>query len=305
VNPLQNNTPRGGTELMADRINSLPPELLSKFQIIHSRVKFLDTRKKRIYVLHDLAGDPEVEHLKNGGWKNFDKLAFVSHWQQQMYNAYLGVPFSAGTVLKNAIEPFVDNDQKPDDKIRLMYFSTPHRGLELLYHAYDNYLYKKYGDKIELNVFSSFNLYGWEARDKPYEPLFEKLRQHPGINYSKAVSNEVIRDELKRSHILAYPSIWQETSCLVLIEAMCAGLTCVHSSLAALPETALGSTYMYDYTENVQDHLQRFTETLDDAIHDRLTGSAELDQNRVEFLNDYYSWQSRKEEWKYLLTSLL
>jgi len=305
VNPLQNNTPRGGTELMADRINSLPPELLSKFQIIHSRVKFLDTRKKKIYVLHDLAGDPEVEHLKNGGWKNFDKLVFVSHWQQQMYNAYLGVPFSAGTVLKNAIEPFVDDERKPDDKIRLMYFSTPHRGLELLYHAYDNYLYKKYGDKIELNVFSSFNLYGWEARDKPYEPLFEKLRQHPGINYSKAVSNEVIRDELKRSHILAYPSIWQETSCLVLIEAMCAGLTCVHSSLAALPETALGSTYMYDYTENVQDHLQRFTETLDDAIHDRLTGSAELDQNRVEFLNDYYSWQSRKEEWKYLLTSLL
>jgi glycosyltransferase involved in cell wall biosynthesis len=305
VNPLQNNTPRGGTELMADRINSLPPELLSKFQIIHSRVKFLDTRKKKIYVLHDLAGDPEVEHLKNGGWQNFDKLVFVSHWQQQMYNAYLGVPFSAGTVLKNAIEPFVTNEQKPDDKIRLMYFSTPHRGLELLYHAFDNYLYKKYGDKIEMNVYSSFNLYGWEARDKPYEPLFEKLRQHPGINYSKAVSNEVIRDELKRSHILAYPSIWQETSCLVLIEAMCAGLTCVHSSLAALPETALGSTYMYDYTENVQDHLQRFTETLDDAIHDRLTGSAELDQNRVEFLNDYYSWQSRKEEWKYLLTSLL
>jgi glycosyltransferase involved in cell wall biosynthesis len=305
VNPLQNNTPRGGTELMADRINSLPPELLSKFQIIHSRVKFLDTRKKKIYVLHDLAGDPEVEHLKNGGWQNFDKLVFVSHWQQQMYNAYLGVPFSAGTVLKNAIEPFVDNTQKPDDKIRLMYFSTPHRGLELLYHAYDNYLYKKYGDKIELNVYSSFNLYGWEARDKPYEPLFEKLRQHPGINYSKAVSNEVIRNELKRSHILAYPSIWQETSCLVLIEAMCAGLTCVHSSLAALPETALGSTYMYDYTENVQVHLQRFTETLDDAIHDRLTGSAELDQNRVEFLNDYYSWQSRKEEWNYLLTSLL
>ena len=290
---------------MADRINSLPPELLSKFQIIHSRVKFLDTRKKKIYVLHDLAGDPEVEHLKNGGWQNFDKLVFVSHWQQQMYNAYLGVPFSAGTVLKNAIEPFVDNTQKPDDKIRLMYFSTPHRGLELLYHAYDNYLYKKYGDKIELNVYSSFNLYGWEARDKPYEPLFEKLRQHPGINYSKAVSNEVIRNELKRSHILAYPSIWQETSCLVLIEAMCAGLTCVHSSLAALPETALGSTYMYDYTENVQVHLQRFTETLDDAIHDRLTGSAELDQNRVEFLNDYYSWQSRKEEWNYLLTSLL
>lgn len=309
---MPNNTPRGGTELMADRINSLPPELLSHFQIIHSRVRELDPNKKKIYVLHDLAGDPEVEHLKNGGWKKFDKLVFVSHWQQQMYNAYLGVPFSAGVVLKNAIKPFDDTDQywpegepESDDKIRLIYFSTPHRGLELLYHAFDNYLYKKYGDKIELNVYSSFNLYGWGVRDKPYEPLFEKLRQHPGINYSKSVTNQIIREELSRSHILAYPSIWQETSCLVLIEAMCAGLTCVHSSLAALPETALGSTYMYDYTENVQDHLQRFTETLDDAIHDRLTGSALLDKNRVEFLNDYYSWQTRKEEWKYLLTSLL
>jgi hypothetical protein len=53
--------PRGGTELMADRINSLPPELLSRFQIIHSRVRELDPNKKKIYVLHDLPGDPEVE----------------------------------------------------------------------------------------------------------------------------------------------------------------------------------------------------------------------------------------------------
>ena len=295
---------RGGTELMADRINSLPPELLSKFQIIHSRVRELDPNKKKILVLHDLAGDPEVQHLKNGGWKKFDKLVFVSHWQQQMYNAYLGVPFSAGTVLKNAIEPFgFSAPEKPDDKIRLMYFSTPHRGLELLYPAFD-YLYKKHGDKIELNVFSSFDLYGWDVRDKPYEQLFEKLKAHPGINYSKSVPNAVIREELKRSHILAYPSIWQETSCLVLIEAMCAGLVCVHSSLAALPETALGCTYMYDYTEDAQSHLQRFTEVLDGAIQD-LSDGDDMRDERIEFLNETYSWHCRKYEWENLLTSLM
>lgn len=295
---------RGGTELMADRINSLPPELLSKFQIIHSRVRELDPNKKKILVLHDLAGDPEVQHLKNGGWKKFDKLVFVSHWQQQMYNAYLGVPFSAGTVLKNAIEPFgFSAPEKPNDKIRLMYFSTPHRGLELLYPAFDH-VYKKHGEKIELNVFSSFDLYGWDGRDKPYEQLFEKLKAHPGINYSKSVSNEVIREELKRSHILAYPSIWQETSCLVLIEAMCAGLVCVHSSLAALPETALGCTYMYDYTEDARNHLQRFTQTLDEAIQNMVDGDSVRDE-RVEFLNETYSWHYRKYEWENLLTSLL
>ena len=296
------NAPRGGTELMADRINSLPPELLSKFQIIHSRVRDLDSSKKKIYVLHDLAGDPEVAHLANDGWKRFDKLVFVSHWQQQMYNAYLGVPFSAGVVIQNAINP-IEVHEKPDDKIRLMYFSTPHRGLELLYPAFDH-LYKKWGDKIELNVFSSFGLYGWEERDKPYEELFDALKAHKGINYSKAVSNEKIREELKRSHILAYPSIWQETSCLVLIEAMCAGLTCVHSSLAALPETALGSSYMYDYTENDQHHLNRFVDVLDEAVEKVEAGWATSDE-RLEFINEFYSWDYRRNQWEYLLTSLL
>lgn len=293
--------PRGGTELMADRINSLPPELLSQYQIIHSRVRDIDPNKKKIYVLHDLPGDPEVQHLKNGGWQRFNKLVFVSHWQQQMYNAYLGVPFDAGVVLQNAINP-IEAHSKPDDKVRLMYFSTPHRGLELLYPTFDK-LYKEFGDKIELNVFSSFDLYGWDVRDKPYEPLFEKLKQHPGINYSKSVSNERIREELKRSHILAYPSIWQETSCLVMIEAMCAGLVCVHSSLAALPETAMGCTYMYGYTENLNAHLMRFEANLRDAIQDVLDG-ATVSEDRVEFINDTYSWDLRKWQWEELLTSL-
>lgn len=294
--------PRGGTELMADRINSLPPELLSRFQIIHSRVRELDPNKKKIYVLHDLPGDPEVEHLKNGGWKRFDKLVFVSHWQQQMYNAYLGVPFHAGVVLQNAINP-IEKHEKPTDKIRLMYFSTPHRGLELLYPMYDK-IYKDIGDRIELNVFSSFDLYGWDVRDEPYKPLFEKMKQHPGINYSKSVSNECIREELKRSHILAYPSIWQETSCLVMIEAMCAGLVCVHSSLAALPETAMGCTYMYGYTENYNEHMARFEANLRDAIEDLSAGDV-MSEDRIEFLNETYSWENRKWQWEELLTSLL
>ena len=296
------NFARGGTELMADRINSLPPELLSKFQIIHSRVRELDSSQHKILVLHDLPGDPEVQHLKNDGWNKFDKLVFVSHWQQQMYNAYLNIPFEAGIVLQNAINP-IEAHTKPQDKVRLMYFSTPHRGLELLYPVYDK-LYKEFGDKIELNVYSSFDLYGWHVRDKPYELLFEKLRAHPGINYSKSVSNDVIREELKRSHILAYPSIWQETSCLVMIEAMCAGLVCVHSSLAALPETAMGCTYMYGYTENVGHHMARFEANLRDAITDVLDGG-EVADDRVGFLNETYSWENRQWQWKELLTSFL
>lgn len=288
---------------MAERIErALPPDLLSNYQIIHSRVRELDDTKKKVYVLHDLPGDPEVSHLRNCGWQKFDKLVFVSHWQQQMYNVYLGVPYSAGIVLQNAVYPFT-RKAKPTDKVRLMYFSTPHRGLSLLYPVYDK-LYREFGDQIELNVFSSFDLYGWEARDKEFEPLFEKLKAHPGINYSKSVPNVVIREELHRSHILAYPSIWQETSCLVLIESMCAGLTCVHSSLAALPETAMGCTYMYQYTQNNSMHEAVFEMRLRNAIVDTLDGYEVADE-RLEFINETYGWHNRMYEWEDLLTSLL
>ena len=307
LNNLNQNA-MGGTELMAKRMErDINPSLLSQFQIIHSRFRKFHRNRKPIMVLHDLPGDPEVQHLKDGGWKKFDLLIFVSHWQQEMYNLYLGVPYSAGIVLKNAIEP-IEKHKKPTDKIRLIYHSTPHRGLDILYAAYDQ-LCKEYDD-IELNVFSSFELYGWGQRDEAFRDLFDKMRDHPRINYNKSVPNERIREELKRSHIFAYPSKWQETSCLCLIEAMSAGLQCVHSSLAALPETSMGLTDMYGYIEDPQLHAQRFYLELKNAIETHRSNNKRryLGQRleNMKALADYhYNWNNRAIQWENVLKSLL
>ena len=300
--------PRGGTELMAGSINTLPVDLLSYFQIVHSRIpEELDQTKKKILVLHDLVGDPMYDQLRDGGWKMFDKLVFVSYWQKQQFQDYLGIPSSASVVLKNAITPIEDH-VKPDDKVRLIYFSTPHRGLDLLYSVYKP-LAKEFSN-IELNVYSSFDLYSWPERDKPYIGLFDKLRGHKAINYNKSVSNEVIREELKKNHILAYPSTWQETSCLVLMEAMSAGLLCVHSSLAALPETAMNLTMMYEYHEDPQKHAEIFYSQLRAAIiaysnpNTRAQIKGNLNTQRL-LANSVYDWNGRSRQWQHLLKSLL
>lgn len=303
-----NKNAKGGTELMQERIErDCNQSLLQHFQIIHSRARELDPKRKKILVLHDLAQDPEVQHLKDGGWQKYDKLVFVSHWQQQMYNLYLGVPYSAGVVLRNAIEP-IPAHTKPDDKIRLIYYSTPHRGLDILYAAF-NQLAKEH-DNIELNVFSSFQLYGWPQRDEPYKELFQKLREHPKINYHKSVSNERIREEIQRSHIFAYPSTWQETSCLCLIEAMSGKLVSVHSSLAALPETSMGITQMYGYLEDRQAHANKFYAELKGVIqsfenknHRKMI--AQRMENDKSVADLVYNWNHRKLEWNALLKGLL
>ena len=93
--PETNETDRnamGGTEIMKFGLHDrLDKELLNNFQIICSRVRNIDPNKKTIYWLHDLPGDPESEHLKNEGWKKFDKLVFVSNWQLEGYAKYYNI----------------------------------------------------------------------------------------------------------------------------------------------------------------------------------------------------------------------
>ena len=290
---------------MAKRIEEgVDPSLLANFQIIHSRVREIDPSKQQILVLHDLPGDPEAEHLKDGGWKRFSKLVFVSHWQQQQFNTYLGVPFHAGIVLKNAIEP-IDIIAKSHDKIKLIYTSTPHRGLNILYPVFAQ-LSKEF-PQLELDVYSSFNLYGWPERDEPFRQLFDMLRSHPKINYHGSQPNNVIRKALQQADIFAYPSIWQETSCLCLIEAMSAGLTAVHSSLAALPETSIGLTTIYNYHEDYQAHAGIFYAHLRNTIEQYQT-SRDLMENRAKFVKQaadfVYDWNIRKTQWNNLLKAL-
>lgn len=295
-----NKNAKGGTELMGDRLSlHVDSKLLDQFQIISSRVRDLDSSKRKVLWLHDLSQDPEVQHLKDGGWKKFDKLVFVSHWQQHMYNAYLGVPFEAGIVLKNAIEPIETLDKK-DKTIRLIYYSTPHRGLDILYSAFDEL--SKHRDNVELTVYSSFGLYGWPQRDEPYKELFKALDSHPKIQYNGAVSNDRIRKELGRHDIFAYPSTWMETSCICLIEAMSAGLQCVHSSLGALPETSMGVTRMYQYTDDKNKHANIFYQNLLAAVDTVKGSNTDL---QVALTNHHYDWKKRGKEWENMLTSLL
>jgi len=118
-----------------------------------------------------------------------------------------------------------------DNKIRLIYTPTPHRGLEILVPVFEH-IVRDMPD-IHLDIFSSFNLYGWKERDKAYEKLFERIDAHPQMTNHGTVKNSVVRDYLGKSHIFAYPSIWKETSGITLIEAMSSRNLIVASDLAA------------------------------------------------------------------------
>lgn len=297
---------KGGTEQMKNSLaEKLDPELLDKFQIICSRVRDIDPDLYKIYWLHDLPDDPESAHLKSGGWNKFDKLVFVSNWQMQQYIGKFGIPWYKCRVIQNAIQPFEYQEKKfDDDIIRLIYHTTPHRGLEILVPVFIK-LCEEY-DNLELDVYSSFEIYGWAQRDEPYQKLFDQCKVHPKINYHGYQPNKVIREALQKAHIFAYPSIWQETSCIALIEAMAAGCLCVHPNFAALYETAANFNLMYQWDSNPTDHAVMFYQHLDTAIH--AVGSDHV-QNALkttrDYTNHFYGWDVRIQEWTDFLNNIV
>ena len=299
----QSRKSNGGTELMCRELEKrVDHELLKEFQIFPSRVKEdLDPTKLRILWLHDTANDPETEHLANDGWKRFHRLVFVSHHQKAGFQAKYNIPASKCVVMLNAIEPLQKHKKPPIDKINLIYTSTPQRGLNILYAVF-NELCKKHDD-LWLDVYSSFDLYGWNENNTPFQALFDQLNEHPKIGYHGSVPNEELRSALMNAHIFAYPSTWPETSCLCLMEAMSADLICVHSDLGALYETAANWTLMYNYHEDLSKHAGVFMSAMEAAIDTVRT--EQINSSQKSYVDVFYNWESRAQQWTAFLGSLL
>ena len=305
VNEISVNS-KGGTELMRVGLEErLPADLLENFQIFASRVREKDDSKIRVLWMHDLPGDSESDHLKNDGHEAFHLFVFVSNWQMQQFINTYGIPWSKCVVIENAIDAILPEQiEKPKDVIRLVYHTTPHRGLEILVPVFEKLC--ETHDNIVLDVYSSFEIYGWTERDAPYQEIFDRCRNHPKINYHGTVSNEEVKLALGKSHIFAYPSIWPETSCISLIEAMSAQCICVHPNYGALFETAGGTTLMYQWHEDLNAHAGTFFNHLEHAINSYNEAEvANVVRIQCSYANLRYNWNRVSAMWTDLLKSLL
>lgn len=300
----------GGTEQMYRQLVSrLGPRYTEKFQIICSRFRELEPDKLPILWLHDLVEDPEAGRLVDPTFRaQFKKLVFVSDWQFSQYNLGLRVPYSGSVILKNAIEP-LPACEKPwgegeGGRMNFIYHTTPHRGLEILVPVFVELA--KHFPNIHLDVFSSFDAYGWRHRDRPYEQLFETCRTHSQITYHGYQPNEVVREALLKAHVFAYPCIWKETSCIAAMEAMSAGALVVCPNLGALPETVSNYGVMYHFDENKNVHAQMFYTLLYSLItRYQKEGPVTVTKAAKERVDRFYSWEARLPEWEHLLNSIL
>jgi glycosyltransferase involved in cell wall biosynthesis len=234
---------------------------------------------------------------------SIDYFIYVSHWQYNKFREVYKIPEYKSFVIKNATHKFDIIEKQKDNKIKLLYTSTPWRGLAILIKAIE--ILNKTRNDFEVDIYSSTKIYGsaFEENEKDrFEALFDKCKNTPNVNYHGYTFNGEIRRAVENAHLYVYPSIFEETSCLAVIEAMSAGCHVVTTNYGALPETCGEFATMIEFDSSGQNLIERYAETLNSVIDNYKNNLYKDDlEMQIKYYNKNYSWETRIQEWKNFL----
>jgi glycosyltransferase involved in cell wall biosynthesis len=244
--------------------------------------------------------------------QSWDHFIFVSHWQRASYLQAFGLDPARTSVRLNAIGTpfhylFPDRAALASGKAKvptLAYTSSPGRGLTVLLDIFP--LLREVFPQLQLKVFSSMQTWQ-QPEDEPWlQALYKRCRETEHVTLVGSLPQPELARELAQVHLLTYPNIYNETSCIALMEAMACGCDIVSTALGALPETTAGyahlvapdpgNTYVRRYVGVLLHALMLW---LDDpeTVLNRLS-------RQVLFANTRYTWQVRVWEWESLLYQL-
>ena len=298
---------KGGTEIQVNFLNKYLD--LSKYNNINLIVnqaafKRIINGKKNILWCHHYIDQPSIQLLKNIDLvKLLDAIVFVSDWQQKEFIDHFNLPKGKCHVLKNAVNIDPIKENKNNEKIKLIYTSTPWRGLNVLVHSI-KYLNNIRND-FHLEIYSSTEIYGEKFHNENkgnFENFFKELEKIPNITSYGYIPNKEVISKLKKADIFVYPTTSNETFCIAALEALCTGCLTLTTDWGAFKE--LGENYieLIKFDENLENLSLKFGEKLNYFMDEYKSGNF---NQKLLLQSDYYSkkysWIKRAEEWKNFL----
>ena len=299
-----NQNPKGGTELQFEFLTKhVDASLLDKVQICTSVPEKIALHPTKVNILWQKNSYDQPNLVPwfqdKSNHNKYDWYVFNSHWNYEKFRTYFHLPTEKCVVIKNGVEKIepISTTYKKGDPIKIIHQNTPWRGLNVLLGAMQ--LIKN--PLITLDVYSSTEVYGknfYDNNDKYYQTLYEQAESLPNVNYIGYKPNEYIREHLKDYRMYAYPSIFEETSCISLLECMAAGLYCITTDFGALYETGAEFPMYIPYTDNYKTLANKFAQGIQaaamslehEAINDHL-------KFQIQYTNKYYNWNKQGVSW--------
>jgi len=220
-------------------VSSIHPELLEKLPYRAGRPRLV------LWAHHDI-DQPAVQSLtKPSVLRQISKFLFVSEWQRDRYCAHFAIDKAVTAVIGNpycerALER-IGNIEKRHDAPRLIYTSTPFRGLDVLADAFPIFASRFPGAR--LTVLSGMELYGTNDNSR-FQALFDRLANMPQVGFLKPVGKLELYACLRDANVYSYPSTFAETFCIGALEACVLENSILLTRTGALPEVFPGAGFI-------------------------------------------------------------
>jgi glycosyltransferase involved in cell wall biosynthesis len=229
--------------------------------------------------------------------KRVDYFSFVGSWQAENIKKYFGLTSDNFFILQNGYDPSLLKPSISKIKGRLIYCSTPARGLDVIVDVFPRI--KKKFKPAELFIFSDYEIYGFPKGEgaRRYPKTFKKMSQ-PGIHYMGNIKRPQLMEELQRSYILAYPSHFNECSSMATIEAQAAGAVPVTSRLAGLRDTIIDGKTGILLPGNSRSFIYkwRYINAVVDLLNNEKKWAA-LSEAGEKWMSEEFTWQKIALVW--------
>lgn len=213
--------------------------------------------------------------------EKIDTFLAISDWQAGTICGSSGFPMEKTFILRNGIKHSLFSGKETRNPRRLIYTSIPTRGL-----IYMPEIYLKLKDRfpdLELHLFSSPNIYSrkWPPEKSEHEILkwIDLLKKLPNCYSHGNVLQPQLAREFMKSAIFAYPTDFEETSCISAMEAQAGGCVVVTTDLAALKETVGEEGLLVEGLPSSPEYIEKFIDKCgqvlsDDNFRTRLSNAA-------------------------------
>ena len=292
--------PYGGTEIQYDYLRKYGDRnLLELVQITTSvpEKEPLHPLRPNILWIKNSYDQPNLApwFTKKENHKKYDWYVFNSHWTYEKYRYFFNVPDTRSVVIKNGIdyeELKLKKDFTYKDPLRLVYFSTPWRGLDVLLNTME--LLKDEKD-IVLDVYSSTIIYGdgFHIENEPkFLKLYEQARDLKNVNYKGYLHHNELMEKLKEYHVSVHPSTFEETFCISAMEALAAGCMLITTDLGAIPETCAEFPVYIPYSSDKKHLAVQTAESIRQARE--ILRARDISQSlkfQQQYYKYYYDWK--------------
>ena len=189
-------------------------------------------KTRKIWWSHHFSNQDLARNNASAAHQYATAVVTLSHCHQADLRTHLGIQSTIighGVWLKDVV-------QGNKDPYRLIYASTPFRGLEQIPELFKRI--KAQEPRATIAICSGMGIYGMADQDSHYQDIYNQLKAVDGVELKGPLNQAELYAEYAKASVLFYPCNWAETYCLALDEAFAHGCLAITTGVGALWERA-------------------------------------------------------------------